>query len=45
MVSFFNHYTGKQEAKPVDSATFQKIKELVRRQDDAGISKMLLALP
>jgi hypothetical protein len=44
MISFFNPYTGKQEAKPVDKATFQKIKELVQRQDDAGISKMLLAL-
>ena len=45
MVGFFNPNTGKQETKPVDKATFQKIKELVQRQDDAGISKMLLALP
>ncbi len=45
MVSFFNPHTGKQEAKPVDKATFQEIKNLVQRQDDAGISKLLLALP
>lgn len=45
MVGFFNPTTGKQETKPVDKATFQKIKELVQREDDAGISKMLLALP
>ena len=35
----------KQEAKPLDKETFQKIKELVQRHDDAGVSKMLLALP
>ena len=45
MVGFFNPNTGKQETKPVDKPTFQKIKELVQRHDDAGISKMLLALP
>jgi hypothetical protein len=44
MVGFFNPKTGKQETKPVDKVTFDKIKELVKHQDDAGISKMLLAL-
>jgi hypothetical protein len=45
MVGFFNPNTGKQETKAVDKATFQEIKELVQRHDDAGMSKMLLALP
>lgn len=44
MVGFFDPNTRKQVTKPVDKATFQKIKELVKRQDDAGISKILLAL-
>ena len=45
MVGFFNPNTGKQETKPVSKATFQTIKELAQRHDDAGLSKMLLALP
>jgi hypothetical protein len=44
MVSFFNPHSRKQEAKAVDKATYQEIKDLIRRHDDAGISKMLLAL-
>jgi hypothetical protein len=43
-VSFFNPNSGKQEAKAVSKFTFQKIEELARRHDDAGLSKMLLAL-
>ena len=43
-VSFYNPATGKQETKAVSKATYQEIKDLVRCHDDAGLSKMLLAL-
>jgi hypothetical protein len=41
MVSFFNPRTGTQEARATDPETFQKLRELARRDDPAGIQRIL----
>jgi hypothetical protein len=45
LVSFLNPKSQKQEVKPVDKATYQKIKELAQRHADTEISNLLFGLP
>ena len=44
LVSFHDPVSGKQVAKPVDKATYQKIKNLANLHNDAALSKLLLGL-
>jgi hypothetical protein len=41
MVSYCNPRTGKQEARAADRETYLKIRELARRDDPAGIQRIL----